>query len=214
MPVCISLSVMSLHYPQHLVCASLHFVIRIVITQILAKRGIVNQRIPLPADLQIKIIERIFPLVRQHNVSILSQERWRIEPTREHRLARTHDVELVHQGNKLLAFVGHALGIGHIQHLHRIRARAVNQLGHQHRVQAELDHVVVWLHHRQTARRISSWLVHAAVRQMAGTLFQKNRAPHKRHRLRPLPAQHFKIRLADVRHLRHHPDGVVTLVDK
>ena len=75
-----------------------------------------------------------------------------------------HDVELVHQGNKLLAFVGHALGIGHIQHLHRIRARAVNQLGHQHRVQAELDHVVVWLHHHQPARRISSWLVHAAVR--------------------------------------------------
>ena len=130
MPVCISLSVMSLHYPQHLVCASLHFVIRIVITQILAKRGIVYQRVTLPAYFQIKIIERIFPLVRQHNVSILSQERWRIEPTREHRLARTHDVELVHQGNEFPAFVRHALGIGHIKHFHRIRTRTVHQLSH------------------------------------------------------------------------------------
>ena len=130
MPVCIGLPIMPIHDPQYLVRTSVYLVVRIVIPQILAQRGVVHQRIPLPAHFQVKIIERIFPLVRQHDVGIPSQERRGVKPARKHRFMGAHDVELVHQGNKLLAFVGHALGIGHIQHLHRIRARAVHQLSH------------------------------------------------------------------------------------
>ena len=148
-----------------------------------------------------------------HDVGVAGQELGGVMPPQKHRLVPAHDVQLVHQGDELQAAGGQVFGVGDLQQGNGIRACAVSLFRDQRRVQAELHHIDVGLHHTQAAGTCVG-LVTAAVGQRGRALLHKHRVPYKRHHLGRAAAQRAEVAAADVGHLRHHPDVVVTRVDE
>ncbi len=173
-----------------------------------------HERIALPAHVEIEIVERVRPLVRHDDIGQVGQEQRRIEAPDEARLARAHDVEVVHQHHELGAVVCEMEGIRHVREADRVGVSPIRFVDDQHRIHAELHHVVVRLHHRQPLAGFAARPVFTVLGQRRGARTQEHRIPYERHDAPRAAAQRLQERQRRRRDLRNRPHLVVAAVDE